>query len=128
MCLTDGWMGCQDRDTEVVSTLLDHGGVEVNAKDNQGRSAFFWVSYRGSPCAIRMFLKHEGLDVNAIGGAHGNTALMWACLRGQTDIVSKLLALPMVDVHSKNKAGSTALDIARGLEIFDIVKLFEHHI
>ena len=75
-----------------------------------------------------MFLKHEGLDVNAIGGAHGNTALMWACLRGQAEIVSELLALPMVDVHSKNKAGSTALNIARGLEMFEITRLLEEHI
>ena len=46
--------------------------------------------------------------------------LMWACCQGQSDIVSELLALPMVDVHAKNKAGSTALDIARRSEMFEI--------
>jgi hypothetical protein len=42
---------------------------------------------------------------------------MWACL------CSELLAFPMVDVHVKNKAGSTALDIARELKMLEIARL-----
>ena len=63
--------------------------------------------------------------MNTAGGALGNTALIWACLRGQADIVSELLAFPMVDVQAKNKAGSTALDIARELQMLEIVRLLE---
>ena len=99
--------------------------MEVNAKDYRGRSAFFWVNYCGSPDIIRMFLKHGRVAVNTAGGALGSTALMWACLRGQADIVSELLAFPMLDVHAKNKAGSTALDIARELQMLEIARLLE---
>jgi ankyrin repeat protein len=110
---------------EVVRMFLKHDRVDVNAKDGRGRSAFFWENYRGSPDTIRMFLKHESVDVNTAGGALGNTALMWACLRGQAAIVSELLEFPMLDVHLKNNAGSTALDIARELKLLEIARLLE---
>ena len=99
--------------------------MEVNATDFRGRSAFFWANYHGRHRFIRIFLGHRRVDVNAAGGALGNTALMWACLRGEGAIVSELLAFPMVDVHAKNKAGSTALDIARELELLEIARLLE---
>ena len=117
------------RDTKkrnrTVGILLKDDRVEVNATDYRGHSAFFWANYCGSPNTIRMFLNHGRADVNAAGGAIGNTALMWACLRGQDDIVSELLAFPMVDVQAKNKAGSTALDIARELQMLEIARLLE---
>jgi ankyrin repeat protein len=66
------------------------------------------------------------LDVKA-AGALGYTPLMWTCLRGQADIVSKLLTFPTIDVHAKNTAGSTALDIAYKLELFEIAKCLEDY-
>ena len=116
--------GCQ----EVVGRLLIDERVDVNAKDFRGHSAFFWANYSGSPDTIRVFLQHEGrMDVNATGrGALGNTPLMWACLRGRAAIVSEMLAaFPMLDVHAKNKAGSSALDIARELKLLEIARLLE---
>ena len=50
---------------------------------------------------------------------------MWACLRSQAAIVSELLAFPILDVHAKINAGSTALDIARELQMLEIVRLLE---
>ena len=102
--------------------------MDVNAQDVRGRSAFFWANYHASPDTIRLFLQHAGrVDVNATGrGALGNTALMWACLRGQAAIVSEsLAAFPMVDVQAKNMTGSTALDVARELKMFEIARLPE---
>jgi ankyrin repeat protein len=72
------------------------------------------------------FLKHETVNVNA-AGALGNTALMMAWFRGQLDMVSELLKFPTVDVHFKNKAGSTALDIAYGLELVEIARCLEEY-
>ena len=115
----------QEGHQEIVRILLKDDRVEVNAKDSRGRSAFFWANYCGSPNTIRMFLKHGRVDVNAAGGALGNTALIWACLRGQAAIVSELLAFPMLDVEAKNKAGSTALDIASELQMIETARLME---
>ena len=100
----------------LVHMLLEHSRVDINAKDLKGRSAFFWANYTYHDILdmLPSFLKHEEVDVNATG-ANGNTPLIWACLRGNLYMVSELLKFPLTDVHAKNKAGSTALDIARKL-------------
>ena len=55
------------------------------------------------------------------------TSLMWACLKGKSDIVSLLLKRGDVDTNVKNKAGSTALDVAHKCEMIDVVRLLEDH-
>ena len=45
----------------------------------------------------------------------------------QTDIVLKLLTFPVIDVEAKNTAGSTALDIANKLELFEIAAYLEDY-
>lgn len=57
---------------------------------------------------------------------NGNTPLMWACFRGQLDIVQELLHAD-VDQRAKNKAGSAALDIAGKLRMIDIIRCIEEH-
>jgi ankyrin repeat protein len=116
----------------VVCELLKHEKLDVNAKDVNGRSAFFWVSYRGQLPVIHEFLKFSEVNVNVnvnvnTVGAKGNTALMWACLRGHSSMVSELLKFTLIDVHTKNKAGSTALDITGELELVEIAKCLEEH-
>jgi ankyrin repeat protein len=114
----------------VVCELLKHKKLDVNAKDVNGRSALFWASYRGNLFAIHEFLKFGEVNVNVnvnTVGANGNTALMWACLRGHSNMVSELLKFLLIDVHAKNKAGSTPLDIDRGLELVEIAKCLEEH-
>jgi ankyrin repeat protein len=69
-------------------------------------------------------LKHESVDVG-VTGAHGNPPLILATLQGQLDVVCDLLAHPTVNVNAKNKAGSTALDIARNCEMHQIANLLE---
>lgn len=43
------------------------------------------------------------------------------------DVVRDILNHKKVDVHHKNKAGSTVLDIARKCELFDIASYLERH-
>ena len=60
-------------------------------------------------------------------GVLGNTALIWACLRGHVDDVRDLLECDRVDANLRNKAGSNALDIARKCQLFDITSCLEEH-
>ena len=46
-------------------------------------------------------------DVNA-EGRQGNTALFWATLRGQLDVVREMLKLKKVDVHDTNLLAAIA--------------------
>ena len=62
-----------------------------------------------------------------VQGAHGNTAHIWVTLRGRLDVVCELLDDDNVDVSVRNKAGSTALDIARKCELFEIASCLEEH-
>ena len=75
---------------------------------------------------VRELLTHEAVDPN-VNGALGNTALLWACLWGHVDDVRVLLECDRVDANLQNKAGSTALDIARKLLMFEIASCLEEH-
>jgi hypothetical protein len=48
-------------------------------------------------------------------------------LRGRSEFVSELLTLPTMDVHAYAMAGSTALDIACTLTLFEIARRLEDH-
>ena len=48
-------------------------------------------------------------------------------LSGKVDVVSMLLTFETIDVNMRNKAGSTALDLARHCQMLDIAKCLEAH-
>jgi serine/threonine-protein phosphatase 6 regulatory ankyrin repeat subunit B len=109
------FIASEEGHVEVVRALLQHNTVDVNAKDHEGRSD-----------VVREFLAHEMVDPN-VKGALGNTALIWACLRGHVDVVRALLECDRVDANLRNNAGSTALDIARKCQLFEITSCLEEH-
>ncbi|KAI2502335.1 hypothetical protein MHU86_12139 [Fragilaria crotonensis] len=99
--------------------------MDVNIRDRKGRSAFYLATVIEDRWdVVRELLKRGELDVN-VQGPHGNTALIWACLRGRLDLVGALSEDDRVDVSVRNKAGSTALDIARKCELFEIANCLE---
>jgi ankyrin repeat protein len=101
--------------------------VDVNARDNNGRTALYWASVEEQWEIVLELLKDGKVDVN-VQGPHGNTVLIWACLRSRLDVVCMLLKDERVEVSIRNKAGSSALDIARKCELLDIVSCLEEHI
>lgn len=110
---------------EVVPLLMQHEKIDVNVLNKRGESALYLASGRGYWDVVEA-LGDYGADVN-VQGVHGYTALHWATLTGQTDTVSMILRLNDVDTRIKSRAGSTVLDVARNLEMFDIVKCLEDH-
>jgi ankyrin repeat protein len=62
-----------------------------------------------------------------VHGAHGNTTLIWATLADRLDVVCEMLKDDRVDTGVRNKAGSTALDIARKCKLFEIARCLEKH-
>ena len=101
--------------------------VDVNSKDEEGLTAFYWASYEGFWDVVIELLTHEGVVDPDVKGAHGNTALIWACLKGQVDVVRTLLECDKVNAHQRNEAGSTAHDIARICNMFEIACCIEEH-
>ena len=83
---------------DVVQLFLDHSdsNIELNARDNDGWTAFMFACYCRRNDVVKLFLDHsERIDLNA-RTKNGRTAFMWACKCGHKDVVQLLLE------HSKD--------------------------
>ncbi|KAI2492082.1 hypothetical protein MHU86_22479 [Fragilaria crotonensis] len=106
---------------DIVRELLQHHTMDANTVSN----ALHWASYEGRWDVVRFILKLDKFDVN-FQGLHGNTSLIWATLRNNLSMVRDLLNHG-ADVNATNKAGSTALDIARKCELLEIATCLDIH-
>lgn len=80
---------------EVVELLLQHKDVDINGRDRQGMSPLNVAAMQDNDYMTRLLLKHEGIDVNYVGG--GSTPLQSAVDAGSTSVVSRLLKDDRID-------------------------------
>ncbi len=92
-------------DIKAVKDFLDKG-INVNARDINGRTALMIAVYDESKDIVEMLI-NAGADVNA-HDKYGLTSLHWAAEKGHTNIVEMLIKAG-ADVNAKNNNGSTAL-------------------
>jgi hypothetical protein len=93
---------------EVVAFLLDQG-AEVEARDDEGRTALMWAVMMGRTRVVEL-LKRRGADVNAVDH-RGCSALMRAALFGHENTARvPVKGGANTALHLK---GMTALDFAR---------------
>jgi hypothetical protein len=83
----------------------------------------FIDAVRNGQIAIAEALVRQGQSVNTHDD-RGNTALMLAVRSRQTGMAAKLLALG-ADKRLVNREGLTALDLARQLELHEMVQLLQ---
>lgn len=76
-------------DAPAVAALLQRG-FDPNSRDPKGQTALFLALRDGSASITETLLGSPALDVNALNGA-GESALMMAALRGQTEWARRLL-------------------------------------
>lgn len=98
---------------EIVLELVQHEKIDVNLGQEDGQTALHYASIGGHSRFAFELLKKEKVDVNKRTWSCGNTPLICASSAGHLGIVRMLLRNKNVDVHVKNKAGLTALDVAR---------------
>jgi len=103
-------------DVEVARLLLDHG-LEVNARDRNGRTAL--MQCYTAPLAG--LLIERGADVNA-RDVLGHTALMTAVQSFQTPYVALLLQHG-ANVNIADNQGNTPLSLANAMRATALVKL-----
>jgi ankyrin repeat protein len=90
----------------------------LNVRNRDGNTALSCACALSSVNSVMQFMR-AGADIT-LENRLGQRPLHIACLHGQTDIVRMLLALG-ADPHMRTGHGETALDIARRLNIPEIV-------
>lgn len=95
-------------DANTVQALLATTDVDINATDNNARTALTLATYQGSIETILALLANPSLSINAIDEC-SRTTLILAAYRGCTNIVSALLTKADIDVNATDAFGRSAL-------------------
>nr|HPI23359.1 ankyrin repeat domain-containing protein [Spirochaetota bacterium] len=74
-----------------VAALLAAKGIDVNARERDGRTALMWASYTGGDPGVVRALIAKGADVS-LKDTKGRTALNYARGAKQTEIVGIIMA------------------------------------
>ena len=98
-----------------VKYLLESGTEDVNRTDEYKQSPLMKAillpdkMHRTRYKIVRILLEH-GARVNIVD-REGRTALMWACIRGQENVVRKILDVSILDLdlNAGDRYGNTAL-------------------
>ena len=95
--------------------LLESGMEDVNKTDDDKQTALMKAIFLGDKMRrtrykiVKLLLEH-GARVNPVD-REGKTALMWACIRGQEDVVREILEASVLDLDLNvgDKTNNTAL-------------------
>ncbi len=101
-------LAAEEGQYDVLMMLLDRG-VDVNIKDEHGRTALFYAVEEGQTSEVKLLLE-KGADVNAKDEL-GRTALSFAAEEDQTTVAAMLLDAG-AEADVKDESGRTPLDYA----------------
>ena len=107
---------------KLIAQLL-RAGADARVRDAKGRTPLFFCSFYGDRSEMVRLLMQRGIRINTQDN-EGNTALMMAVMMGETTGVQALLDSG-ANPNIKNKAGKTALQIAKEKKDDAIIKLLQ---
>ena len=97
--------------TEVVSLLLSHPEIKINAKDRGGLTALHFGCAHGSTESLNLLLAVPGLELNE-RDSDGDTPVMVAIHWGHSEVVRALTQKTGVDLDLKTVDGETLEELA----------------
>nr|XP_022341616.1 ankyrin repeat domain-containing protein 46-like [Crassostrea virginica] len=111
----------QNQNEHDLCLMIERGGIDLNIRDNVGRTVLFHAVCRGNS-AITKILLENGAD-STLYDRNGNTPLH---LTGHCDVIDLLVSYG-ADVHARNKAGLSPRQMAvrRGVSN-DVVRYLQH--
>ena len=112
-------MVCCDGDLQKVRSLVEQNGIEVDARDNYGRTPIHWASEEGH-LEVLQYLVQQGADVRIPDGM-ARTPLHWACYRGHQKCVTYLREMG-AHINTTDCEQKTALYLACNLGHLDVVR------
>ncbi|OWT43365.1 NB-ARC and ankyrin domain protein [Pochonia chlamydosporia 170] len=95
-------------DAVFVSFLLVSDKVNIDVKDNNGRTPLSCAAQFGREAVVKMLLKMGTVDINA-KDKRGETPLLLAAQSGHNAVVKLLLETGKVDINAKGTNGQTPL-------------------
>ena len=107
---------------ELVTTLINAGGFEVNQQDCMGNTPLTWAVLYEHEGVIKLLLEREDVDPNR-SGLMDITPLVLAALKGHEGVVKLLLEQGNVDLNLQSKFGLTPLASAATQGHEGVVKL-----
>ena len=107
---------------ELVISLIEIEGCEVNQKDCAGRTPLAWAARNGHEGVVKALLEWKNVDPNR-RDAYRRTSLANAALYGQEGVVKLLLEREDVDPNRGNRKGATPLRSAAGKGHEGVVRL-----
>jgi ankyrin repeat protein len=109
---------------DIASSLLKSAKmVDPNHKNNAGFTPLMICSLLGLVSSVDDLL-HNNVDVN-IKGNDGWTSLLYAIVKGHTNITKLLLTVPDIDVDAECAQGWTATSLATHLQHSDMIEALE---
>jgi ankyrin repeat protein len=113
-------------DLELIGDILAYTLVDVNVKDNGGRTALVFAADWGNEKLVELLLNHPEIDVN-LRPKEGYGPLMRAANGGFEKCVKLLLGHPGIDVNVQTGSNWTALMIAAYNENVKCVDMLLNH-
>jgi len=107
--------------TDGTRLLLDHG-VDVNLRDESGRTALIVAAEGGHAEVVRLLIARSA-DVDATDPL-GMTALSWGAFRGHVEVVRELTEAG-ADTTIRDQDGNTALELARRMDHSEVIGILE---
>ena len=96
----------------MLKLILDNAAdlnIDMNAKDNQGLSAFHWICLRGDTELAKILVKNSKLDFSARDNS-GSTSFHYACRYAHSEIAELLIenhANLNIELDAKDNEGWT---------------------
>jgi ankyrin repeat protein len=92
----------------MFALALKKEGMEINARDHDGRSALTYAAMGGFDVIAKLLVETHIVDVDAKDD-RGRTPLLYAASFGHTSVIKLLLTTRKVDVDVRDKYGQTPI-------------------
>lgn len=99
--------------------------VPANVPDAQGITPLMYSVLNDDLDAFKKLISDPSVNINQCYQANGNTLLHLAAANNRVEMVECLLAFEQINLDALNKAGQTALDIAKNRRYQAIIDLLE---
>jgi ankyrin repeat protein len=106
---------------ETFKLLLKYGGVDINSRNNRGKTALIHAAEERSGEMVRILLQEDGIDIHLKIG-EGQTLVSWVAQQDEMKLLDILLGKDDVEIALEDDDGSTPLLLAALYNHKDIVE------